>query len=95
MPTANGSVAKSLLALTAIAAMTGEMIYQSFAMREAQGAAARAVASPPPAATASLAASVDHGDMGPGMAEPLLLSASPGPRRGPTARVPDSRGDRR
>ena len=91
MPTANGSVAKSLLALTAIAAMTGEMIYQSFAMREAQGAAA----SPPPAATASLAASVDHGDMGPGMAEPLLLSASPGPRRGPTARVPDSRGDRR
>ena len=92
MQTANGSVATSLLVLTAIAALTGEMICLSFAIREAQGATARAVATPPPAPNASLAASVDDVDIGPGMAEPLLVSTGSGPRQGRTS---VSRGGRR
>ena len=76
MPAAHGSVAKFLVALTALALITGALFFQSLTMREAKGAAARAIAMPPAAsAPASAVHYADaHSDIGPGLAESDLAS---------------------
>ena len=74
MPTVPRSAPKSLVAVAALAVITGALILQTLSARAVQAAAPPvAVAAPPPIAL-SLPVAVDEGadgDIGPGMAESL------------------------
>lgn len=77
MPTAHGSVAKFLVALTALALITGATMFQALTVRQAKGAAAPAIAISLPVASAPASAMHDadaDSDIGPGLAESTLAS---------------------
>jgi len=92
MPTVSRTVAKSVLTLAALAAITGAMIFQTVSAREAEGAGVQPVANvivprigvPLP----SIAREFIGDDIGPGIAEPLLVGTlnSPEPARRQGAR---------
>ena len=81
MPAAQGSVAKSVLVVTALAAITGALIFQTLAMRDARGEASRPAAVAPHPAPPMIDAVADS-DVGPGLVESTLVSSPAGPGRG-------------
>ena len=91
MPTVPRSVPKSLVAVAALAMITGELILQTLSGQAVQAAARPVAVAAAPRSALSLPVAVDEGpdgDIGPGMAESLhagTFAASP-------VRARDSRG---
>ena len=81
MPAAQGSVAKSVLVVSALAAITGALIFQTLARRDARGEASRPAAVAPQTAP-RMGDAVAGSDVGPGLAESTMVSSPAGSGRG-------------
>ena len=81
MPTVSRTVTKSVLSLAALAAITGAMIFQNVSAREAGVQAVATVIVPSIAVPLpSIAREFIGDDIGPGIAEPLLVGTLNSPR---------------